>query len=144
MSDRNDDEARPQRGKDGRFMPGSSGNRRGRPAKRRRLMVPSQILRDITEIADQEITVDGPSGPRTITKGELLLERIFALAAKGNPTAINFWMKWWPLALEERMRRHPELGNAEMFRMLHESPTGTADPAFRTAVDVWVKRIKRL
>lgn len=140
----NDNSNPPRRNAKGQFVRGSSGNPGGRPPTRRRLGVPNQILRDVIELAEQVVEINGPNGKRKITKGELMVESLYAGALKGKVGSQRLFLDWMKLAYAERMERHPIIGVAEVFRQLHEDPNGNRDPAFLSAIDEWRKRLKRL
>ena len=140
----NDGPDGPKRDSKGHFAKGSSGNKRGRPVKKRRLESTSQLARDFREIGRQMITVPGPDGPREITKHELVVEAVFAAAIKGKVGAQRYWMEQTRLGWMELEERHPGVKLAEAMRRIYENPTADPDPSILSAIDTWIKRIKRL
>lgn len=139
-----DDTNSPGRDASGRFVKGFTGNKRGRPPKKRRLEVPNQLARDFLEFGRQSITVPGPNGPREITKNELVIESVFAGAMKGRVGSQRLWIEFIMKGRTDLLERYPSLEIAEVMRQMYEDPMTDYGPGLRQAVDEWIRRIKRL
>ena len=71
-----------------RFRKGVSGNPKGRPKGSKNL---ASIFRKITH---EKVQVNGPHGPRYITKLEAGITQLVNRAAKGDPKAIRELIHW--------------------------------------------------
>lgn len=72
----------------GRFRKGVSGNPKGRPKGSKNL---ATIFRKIT---NEKVQVNGPRGPRWISKLEAGITQLVNRAAKGDPKAIRELIHW--------------------------------------------------
>jgi hypothetical protein len=123
---------------------GTSGNRRGRPPKKRWLAVPNQIARSALEISKQVVTVPGPNGPRQAARGDLVIEAIYMNAMKGKASAQKQWVELMRMGFADLVERHPGVAVAEAMRQIYEDPTADPPPGLIQALDEWIRRIKRL
>jgi hypothetical protein len=126
------------------FKPGTSGNRKGRPRKPRRLMVPRQMHRDILKVAEMEMEVTTPAGMEKMTLGELVFFRVGKDAANGKPTAMRLWISLLADALQQRLEDHPSVQLADAMRYLCEDPTREPEPGLEGALDNMINRSKHL
>lgn len=115
-------ESQPPSRKDTRFKKGTSGNPKGRPLKPRRALIPSQLRKDILQVADEEHELRTASGARKLSKQQLIILAISNGAAKANPTCLRMWMKMFEAALEQRRAAYPTVQLIEMLLADVEDP----------------------
>ncbi|HST35952.1 MAG TPA: DUF5681 domain-containing protein [Allosphingosinicella sp.] len=128
--------------KEHQFKSGKSGNPRGRPSKRLPLLVPSELRRIFLAALDEPVEVTTSRGLRKMSTFEALMPNLIASAARGNPTALNHFMRMVAPALNDRMEAHPEVWLAEFLRSELEKPgvePGTVD---RKLVSTQIKATK--
>jgi hypothetical protein len=75
-----------------RFQKGQSGNPKGRKKGSKNL---STL---VTELLDERIAVNTPSGRRNVSRVEMLLRKLIEIGAKGNPRAIDQILRQYALA----------------------------------------------
>ena len=68
------------------FKKGQSGNPRGRPSRRPKVVSEGEILR---MISNESITVQGENGPIVMPRWEALLRQLTNMAINRNPGAAN-------------------------------------------------------
>lgn len=141
MSD--DQSPLPPARKDTRFKKGTSGNPKGRPLKPRRALIPSQLRKDILQVADEEHELRTANGVRKVTKQQLIIMAISNGAAKGNPTCLRMWMKIFESALDQRRAAYPTVQLIEMLLDEVEDPRFDPKPETVRALDAHLKRIKK-
>lgn len=137
------DDSHPSSKKDTRFKRGQSGNPKGRPPKPRRMLIPSQLRKDILRVADEVHELRTAGGVRKITKHELIILAISNGAAKGNPTSLRLWMKLIELAVDERNKSYPTARVIEMLFLDAEQPGGPRHPNSVAVLDAHLKAMKR-
>ncbi|MGE0665824.1 MAG: DUF5681 domain-containing protein [Sphingomonadales bacterium] len=94
--------------KEHQFKPGQSGNPRGRPRKRRRAHIPSQVTKEVLAIAGSKVTIKTADGEITISRMELLFRSLVDQAIKGKPTPQKIFLPLLLGALHENVKLHPE------------------------------------
>lgn len=141
MSD--DQNSLPPARKDTRFKKGTSGNPKGRPLKPRRALIPSQLRKDILQVADEEHELRTANGVRKVTKQQLIIIAISNGAAKGNPTCLRMWMKIFESALDQRRAAYPTVQLIEMLLDEVEDPRFDPKPETVRVLDAHLKRIKK-
>ena len=75
-----------------RFQKGQSGNPKGRKKGSKNL----DTL--VTELLDERIAVNTPTGRRTVSRVEMLVRKLIEIGAKGNPRAIDQILRQYALA----------------------------------------------
>lgn len=109
------------------FQPGQSGNPNGRRGKPPRALVPSQLRRDVLEVADEILEVKTAKGTRRLSKHRLIIQAISNGAAKGNPTCLKLWVALFQTALQERRDIYPSVRLAEHLMHVAEPDQLTSD-----------------
>jgi hypothetical protein len=132
------------RSNDGRFTKGTSGNPKGRPRKPRRALIPSQLRKDILQVADEELELPTAKGIRRLTKQQLIITAISNGAAKGNPTCLRMWMKMLEAALEQRSAAYPTVRLIEMLLQDVEDPRFDPDPETVRLLDAHLRLTKKV
>ena len=94
--------------KHSQFKPGQSGNKKGRPKRPPRAMIPSQMYKDVLRVMEMQMRVKTPGGDATLTFAEATIFAIATGAIKGNPRLLDRWISMQEFALRENLRANPE------------------------------------
>jgi len=90
------------------FAPGNSGNKAGRPKKRGRQLLPRQRREDVLQIMEEVIEINTPSGPRKVTRDQLVILALFQAAVTDKKiSAIKEWLNITGEALADRLKNVP-------------------------------------
>jgi hypothetical protein len=118
MSDDDDKKIKPQDlQKGGRFSKGQSGNPKGRPKKAKPVEAPVFSFGELPtdrlwqEMLERPITLKTADGPKTMTWGDALLHKFYAMAANGNRLAIQWIMELKLQYEREKARRAKEISD---------------------------------
>jgi hypothetical protein len=98
-----------------RFKPGQSGNPGGRPPKAERAFLPTQTIRDILAVTEEERKVRSPTGTRKIATIEAVLRRLVQRALEGHGPSLRHIIALHEKAVRAHRDRFAELfGFVEM------------------------------
>jgi hypothetical protein len=99
----------PKRSNVGRFLPGSSGNPRGRPSKIERSITRRQQRRDALLALEEPVQVTRKGRRITMSYNEALLEKLKHMAlSEGNLGAAKLLLGLRQELTEEHVQAHPE------------------------------------
>jgi len=107
MSDYKIGRGRPPKEK--QFLPGQSGNPRGRPRKAPRAAVPSQLLEDFRMISQMPVPIRTADGSKMVPGVLAVMYGILKGAVEGKPTALRMYMKFLELSYQDNVDRDPIL-----------------------------------
>ncbi|OHT18590.1 DUF5681 domain-containing protein [Edaphosphingomonas haloaromaticamans] len=93
-----------------RWMPGVSGNPRGRPRKQRRAHIPSQVSMDALRIMQIKVNVKTPEGEKEMTIMEATLFSLAMSAIKGKAAHMKLWLRIMSVALQDNIFYNKQLG----------------------------------
>lgn len=130
--------------KEHQFPPGTSGNRRGRPPKRKSILVPDEIRRTVLRLLDEEVEMTTPAGVRKVTLFDAIFRRTLAGAAKGNPTQLRLAMKLIIDSLYGRLDTHKAVWLTNLLQDIEESSQDEPDPDRRRLIKGQLKYIKNM
>jgi len=102
--------------KNRRFREGVSGNPRGRPKGSKNL---ATTFRKITQ---EKVQVNGPQGPRMITKLEAGITQLANRAAKGDTKAIRELIHWARVFGDGAANASPPVLNVHFVKALNGKP----------------------
>ena len=125
------------------FKKGQSGNPKGRPYKRRRADVPSQLAKDVLEVASEPVDVRTSSGTRKTSRQQAIIMSIANKAAQGNPTGIRIWLELYQNAVTEQSEKYA------IVRLVEILLDGADNPQFKTSkqtielLDAHIKELDR-
>ena len=103
-----------------RFRKGVSGNPKGRPKGSKNL---ATIFRKIT---NEKVQVNGPRGPRWISKLEAGITQLANRAAKGDPKAIRELIHWTRVFGDVAPCTAPPIVNIRFIDAIDGKPAGEA------------------
>lgn len=90
------------------FAKGKSGNPRGRPPREARAYLPTQIVRDILAITEEERTIRTPKGAKKVPTIALVIRRLVQRALEGHGPSMRYVMQSHEKALEAHQQRFYE------------------------------------
>ncbi len=99
----------PKRSRGGRFLPGSSGNPRGRPPKVERSITRRQQRRDILLALEEPVRVTVKGRSKTMSYNEALLEKLKHMGLSGNLGAAKLLLGLREELTEEHSQAHPQM-----------------------------------
>lgn len=103
-----------------RFRKGVSGNPKGRPKGSRNL---ASIFRKIIQ---EKVQVNGPRGPRHISKLEAGVTQLVNRAAKGDPKAVREVLYWTRIFGDEAPNSGPPMVNIHFIDSIDGKPAREA------------------
>lgn len=119
--------------KHSQFKPGVSGCPKGRRRKHPRVEIPSQLGKDIRNIARMKVKITTPEGTDNATVAEGVLWSIAKQAIAGKATQQKLFVTLLLQAYWENLQRSPEFANADKFNI----ETGLMDQY----LEQWIKHL---
>lgn len=86
--------------KSGQFKKGVSGNKKGRPKKKKESMTDKSTSEILQKVLNDRILISDGQGPKTITKGEAMITQLVNKAINGDMQAFK---QLQPLIIESKL-----------------------------------------